>query len=330
MQRHHFAFSVLLLAFGICVLPGCKPTKDETELATAFPAKNLQIICPWGAGGGTDRISRFFANSLKDELGYNCIVVNRTGGSGAVGHRAGADADSDGHTIAMITAELSTMHQLGISDITFQDYQPLLQINGDPAAILVPSDSKYNSLESFLAAVKSNPGTLKMSGTATGGTWDLARVGLFQKSGLSKDDVIWVPTKGSAESIQLLLGGHLDAVCCSLPEAALQLNAGQLAGIAVMAETRDESFPDIPSAKEQGVDWVSIGWRGFATQKETPQHVVEKLQAAMSKIANGSEYKSFMNEQGFRIDIKVGEEFTTFLSDQDVQWKEVLKHYVAE
>ena len=83
MQRHHFAFSVLLLAFGICVLPGCKPTKDETELATAFPAKNLQIICPWGAGGGTDRISRFFANSLKDELGYNCIVVNRTGGSGA-------------------------------------------------------------------------------------------------------------------------------------------------------------------------------------------------------------------------------------------------------
>lgn len=309
---------------------GCKQQGSGSADASAFPSTNLQIICPWGAGGGTDRISRYFADQLKQRLGKNCVVVNRTGGSGAVGHRAGSTARPDGHTIAMITAELSTMHQLGITDITFQDYQPLLQMNGDPAAILVNKDSPYKTLPDFLDAIRQNPETLKMSGTATGGTWDLARVGLFHRAGLDKDDIIWVPTKGSAESIQLLLGGHLDAVCCSLPESALQLKSGDLSGITVMADQRDTMFPEIPTAKEQGIEWTSIGWRGFATQQKVPAEIVTMLQQHLEEIANSDDYRKFMADQGFTIDIKVGEEFRSFLAAQDEQWKEVLEHYVDQ
>jgi len=300
------------------------------ERDQSFPSKNLQIICPWGAGGGTDRISRFFADELKKRLNANCVVVNRTGGSGAIGHKAGANAKPDGHTIAMITAELSTMHQLEITDITYKDYRPLLQMNGDPAALLVGKDSEYRSLTDFIDAVKRSPGELKMSGTATGGTWDLARVGLFQKAGLSKDDIIWVPTKGSAESVQMLLGGHLDAVCCSLPEAALQLRAGEINGIAVMSPERDPTFPDIATANEQGVPWNSIGWRGFATQRGVPEDVANVISKHLVEIANSEEYHTFMEEQGFTIDIKIGEEFLEFLAQQDEQWKTVLEHYVSE
>ena len=318
---------------GFLILAGlavCVATLGCAEQEKSFPSKNLQIICPWGAGGGTDRISRFFADELKKRLNMNCVVVNRTGGSGAVGHKAGANAKPDGHTIAMITAELSTMHQLEITDITYEDYRPLLQMNGDPAAILVGKNSDYQTLAQFLEAVKQNPGTLKMSGTATGGTWDLARVGLFHKAGLSKDDVIWVPTQGSAESLQLLLGGHLDAVCCSLPEAALQLRSSEVVGIAVMAPARDSSFPDIATATEQGVQWTSIGWRGFATQRNVPGSVANLLKEHLVEIANSDEYRSFMQEQGFTIDIKVGEEFRQFLEEQDEQWKTVLEHYVSD
>ena len=321
--------SALLICLVLLAANGCdsKPTTAENN---DFPTGNLQIICPWGAGGGTDRISRYFAEQLKERLGVNCVVVNRTGGSGAVGHRAGAEAKPNGSTIAMITAELSTMHQLGITDITYRDYNPLIQMNGDPAAIIVNAESEYGELNAFLSAVKQAPGELKMSGTATGGTWDLARVGLFQKAGLTKDDVTWVPTKGSAESIQMLLGGHLDAVCCSLPEAALQLNGGQLKAIAVMAEDRAPAFEGVPTAIEQGVQWSSIGWRGFATQVDTPADTANILRTTLTDIANSEAFREFMNLQGFQIDIKSGVEFSTFLEQQDEQWKEVLEHYVSQ
>ena len=130
--------SALLICLLLLLSNGCD-SKLTTAKSDDFPTGNLQIICPWGAGGGTDRISRYFAEQLNERLGVNCVVVNRTGGSGAVGHRAGAEAKPDGNTIAMITAELSTMHQLGITDITYRDYTPLIQMNGDPAAIMVLS-----------------------------------------------------------------------------------------------------------------------------------------------------------------------------------------------
>ena len=128
----------------------------------------------------------------------------------------------------------------------------------------------------------------------------------------------------------MLLGGHLDAVCCSLPEAALQLNGGQLKAIAVMAEDRDTAFDDVPTAIEQGVDWSSIGWRGFATQLDTPADTANILRTTLTDIANSDPFREFMRVQGFQIDVKSGEEFSTFLERQDNQWKEVLEHYVSQ
>jgi len=316
----------LLISLLLSLLAGCN-NDSSTHIDNTFPHKNLQIICPWGAGGGTDRISRYFADQIAKELGKNCVVVNRTGGSGAVGHNAGANAQPDGHTIAMITAELSTMHQLGITNKTYKDFIPLLQMNGDPAAIIVAKDSRWTNINEFLAAIRANPGTIKMSGTATGGAWDLARVGMLQAAGLTKDDAIWVPTQGSAESLQQLLGGHLDAVCCSVPEAALQMRSGTLKCIVVMSNIRTESFPEIPTLKESNINWTCIGWRGLAVQIDTPPLIVEKLISVAEKIARSADFQNFMNKQGFGIEIRIGGSFTEFLADQDTQWSDVTKHY---
>lgn len=316
----------LLISLLLSLLAGCN-NDSSPHIDNTFPHKNLQIICPWGAGGGTDRISRYFADQISKELGKNCVVVNRTGGSGAVGHNAGANAQPDGHTIAMITAELSTMHQLGITNKTYKDFIPLLQMNGDPAAIIVAKDSRWTNIHEFLAAIRANPGTIKMSGTATGGAWDLARVGMLQAAGLTKDDAIWVPTQGSAESLQQLLGGHLDAVCCSVPEAALQMRSGTLKCIVVMSNIRTESFPEIPTLKESNINWTCIGWRGLAVQIDTPPLIVEKLISVAEKIARSADFQNFMNKQGFGIEIRIGGSFTEFLADQDTQWSDVTKHY---
>ena len=171
---------------------------------TTYPSRSATVICPWGAGGGTDRISRYFADSLRTHYDSPFVVVNKTGGSGATGHSFGANARPDGHTITMITPELSTMHQLGITTLTYKKFRPILQVNADPAAIIVAADSPWPDIQSFIASIKAAPGTVKMSGTAAGGTWDLARVGMLQAVDLTRESVIWVPTNGAAESLKEL------------------------------------------------------------------------------------------------------------------------------
>ncbi|MEM7386845.1 MAG: tripartite tricarboxylate transporter substrate binding protein, partial [Verrucomicrobiota bacterium] len=258
-------------------------------------------------------------------IAHKNIFLSRPGGSGAVGHSAGARAKADGHTLQMATFELSTMHWMGISELTWENYEWLLQVNADPAALLVRTDSTWSDIGSFVNAVRESPGKFKMSGTATGGAWDLARAGMMLAAGLSVSDVVWVPTKGSAPSIVELLGGHIDAVCCSVPEAAAQIEAGQLKVLAVMNDERIPEYPDFPTLKESGVDWSAVGWRGFGLPKTTPPETVADLMGRLEVIAGSDAYRAFMKKNGFGITLRKGDDFKAFLQAQDAQWKTVIE-----
>lgn len=300
-------------------------TGQESPPSRDYPERMVTIVCPWSPGGGTDRVSRFWASALEQEFGQPFVVVNRTGGAGAVGHFASAHAKPDGHTIGMITFELSTMHRMRISRLTYEDYECLLQVNADPAAIIVRQDAPWQTLAEWLDDVRSRPGKMRMSGTATGGAWDLARAGLLQAAGLPIDAVVWVPHPGAAPSTLELMGGHLDAVCCSVPEVASQLENGQVRVLAVMADQRMEGYPDLLTAREQGTDWVAVGWRGLALPIGTPPEIVKLLAARCEKIAASDEYREFMRKNGFGIEIRMTDDFTDFLQEQDRQWKSVVE-----
>jgi tripartite-type tricarboxylate transporter receptor subunit TctC len=315
-----------LFALLLC-LPGlaCQPGGIGGGSAGSYPTKAVTVVCPWAPGGGTDQIARFWAGALEREFGKPFVVVNKTGGSGAVGHMAGAHARPDGYTLTLITFELSTMHRMGICPLTYEDFSCILQMNGDAAAILVQVDSPWKSLGDLLDHVRQNPGTVKMSGTATGGAWDLARAGLQHAAGVPVESVVWVPTKGAAPSLVELLGGHIDAVCCSVPEAASQIEAGQLRALAVMSEQRLAEFPDVPTAKEQGVDWVAVGWRGLALPKGTPPELIDRLADACRGIAESEEYGEFMKKGGYSIQVRLKDDFREFLAEQDAIWKQVVE-----
>jgi tripartite-type tricarboxylate transporter receptor subunit TctC len=270
-------------------------------------------------------VSRFWADALQRELGQPVVVVNKTGGSGAVGHGTGAMARPDGYTLTMITFELSTMHRMNICDLTYEDFTCVMQVNADPAAIIVREDAPWKTLPEFLEHARENPGQVKMSGTATGGAWDLARAGLQVAAGIPVESVVWVPTKGAAPSLVELLGGHIDAVCCSVAEAAAQIEAGQLRALAVMSDEPLHGFTDIPTVKQSGIDWAAVGWRGLAMPKNTPAEVVDVVSAACRKIAEAEEYKDFMAQNRFNITVRGKLEFTEFLAEQDAQWHKVVK-----
>lgn len=317
-----------LLISTAVVLCGCGPGQSPGQEATpaaGYPTRPVTLICPWAAGGGTDRLSRFVADQLQQGLGKPVIVVNRTGGSGAAGHSAGALADPDGYTLTMGTFELSTMHWMGISPLTHTNFAPVFQFNADAAALIVRNDAPWQSLGDLLQFVKDNPGQLRISGTSTGGAWDLARAGFLLAAGLPVDSMVWVPTQGSAPSLVELLGGHIEVVCCSVPEAAPQLEAGQLRVLGVMAPARLKDFPDYPTVKELGVDWEAVGWRGLMLPKGAPTALLELLGARCEALVNAPKFAEFMKLNGFAIETRNAADFEAFLAKQDAQWKAVIE-----
>ncbi|MBT3479948.1 MAG: tripartite tricarboxylate transporter substrate binding protein [Opitutales bacterium] len=326
IEKLNTKISAAISIAGIALLGACQPASGpSTGTAADFPSKSGSIICPWAPGGGTDRMARFMADQLQKELGKPFVVVNQTGGSGAVGHSAGALAKPDGHTLTMATFELSTMHWMGISDLTWKDYAPVAELNADAAAIMVRSDSPWNSLKDLIGYIEANPGKLTMSGTATGGAWDLARAGFQLEAGIPVDAVRWIPSKGSAPSIVELLGGHIDAVCCSIPEAISQIEAGQLRALVVMSPEKLSGHPDLPTAIDEGVDWSAVGWRGIVAPKGTPPDIVKKISDVCSKIVASAEFEEFMRKNGFATEWKSNEAFAVFLEEQDAQWKDVIE-----
>ena len=292
--------------------------------APKYPERAITVIVPWSAGGGTDRVGRFVADKLSEELGVPVAVVNRTGGGGAVGHGAGARATADGYTITNLTLEIANMHWLGLTDVTVDDFDPILQFNEDASAVMVKADAPWQTIHELLDHIKDHPGELFFSGSGAGSIWDLARIGLLHSQNIPVDAVTWVPTGGAAPSIVELMGGHVHVITCSLAEAASQVESGDLRVLAVMSDERLPGFPDIPTLREQGIQWSAGTWRGFGVPRGTPADIVDILEAALAKVATSEDFQNFMAQTGFGIYVRGSEEFREYMREQNDTWREVL------
>src|SRR5438067_11501680 len=129
-----------------------------TSAFAQYPQRPIQLIVPWAAGGGTDATARIIGTLLEKDLKQPINVVNRTGGSGVVGHDAIARATPDGYTIGMITVEITMMHHVGLTPLTYKDYTPIGLVNADPAGVNVRVDAPYKSMQDLLARIKAKPG----------------------------------------------------------------------------------------------------------------------------------------------------------------------------
>ena len=285
--------------------------------AQAYPARPVTVIVPWGAGGGTDATARIVAALLEKDLGQPFNVVNRTGGSGVVGHSAIATAQPDGYTIGMLTVEISMMHWQGLTELKPDSYTPLALMNEDPPGIQVYVGSPYKTVKELADAIKAAPpGKLKASGTGQGGIWHLALVGWLQAMGLKADHVAWVPSNGAAPAMQDLAAGGLDIVTCSVPEARALIEAGKARSLAIMAAERNPAFKDVPTLKEaMGIDYSTGAWRGFAAPKGLPAEIANAMTAALKKVNEAAEFREFMANRGFGVKWADGAGFAKFMDE---------------
>jgi tripartite-type tricarboxylate transporter receptor subunit TctC len=293
---------------------------------SAWPNRPVTVIVPWGAGGGTDATARIVASILEKNMGQPFNVVNRTGGSGVVGHSAIATAAPDGYTIGMITVEITMMHHQGLTDLKPTSYTPLALMNEDPPGVQVKADGQFKDIKQLADFIKANPGKLKASGTGQGGIWHLALVGWLNAMGLKADAVPWVPSNGAAPAMQDLAAGGIDLVTCSVPEGKAMIDAGKARSIAIMAAQRNPLFPDVPTLNETlGINYSVGAWRGLAGPKGMPADVAAKLTAELKKAYDSAEFKDFMKSRGFGVVWAPADGFAEFMAKGDASMASAMK-----
>ena len=291
-----------------------------------YPQRPIQLIVPWGAGGGTDATARIIASLMERDLKQPVNVVNRTGGSGVVGHDAIARAPADGYTIGMITVEITMMHHVGLTALGPADYTPIGLVNADPAGIHVRVDSPYKNTKDLIAAIKANPGKLKASGTGQGGIWHLAIAGLLKDQGVDPNALPWVPSNGAAPGLQDMVAGGVDVVPCSIPEARGMIDAGKVRALSIMDANPPALYPNVPTLqKELGSKWAMAAWRVIAAPKGIPADAQKTLGAALKKVYDSKEYKDFMASKGYGVVWADSEGTAKFMAKSDADMGATLK-----
>ena len=264
-------FSILFILSLIVTMP---------IYAADFPTKEVQIIIPYAAGGATDLIFRALAATTGKYLGKAVIVVNRPGGGGAVGCTEAAQAKPDGYTLLSAITPLTTLPHQVKTAFTYKSFEPVINVVKDPGMFLVRPDAPWKSLKEFLDYAKKNPDMITVGNSGAGGGVHLIALAFEKTAGVKFNHI---PFAGGGPSVTALLGGHINAVSVSPPEGIEHVKAGKLKIIALFAEKRFELFPDVPTVKEQGVDFVMGQWRGLAAPKGTPPDVIKKLHDAFQK-----------------------------------------------
>lgn len=267
--------------------------------AWAFPDRPVQLLVPWAAGGGMDAVMRIFASGLENELKVPVNVVNRTGGGGLTGHSAIANATADGYTIGGVSPEVSFFKTLGLGDITPENFDLFSRVSLIPAGVTVKADSPHKTISDFLKAVKDSPkGTFMASGTGVGGSWHIASGGLLKAAGIEADAVRWVPSNGGAPALQDLAAGGISVFTGSPIEAKAMLDAGRVRTILLMTEERHPNFPDVPSAKEAGLNWTYQNWFALAAPKGVPADRRNILFDAAERTMQREDVRNGMSQRG--------------------------------
>ncbi len=283
-----------------------------------FPNKPIELVVPYQPGGGTDALARAFADASRKFIQQSIVVVNKPGAGGAIGWQEVINAKPDGYKLAVLTVELLTLPHLGLAKFKYDDFQPIAQLNADPAAITVKAEAPWNTIEEFLAEAKKKPDSVRVGNSGNGSIWHLAAAALEDKTGTKFNHI---PFQGAAPAVLALMGGHIEAVAVSPAEVTTYVQAGKLKTLMVMADKRVKGFEKVPTAKEKGID-LSIGtWRGLGAPKNTPPEVMAKLRDLAAKTAAEPAMHEVMDKQNLGYVYTDGAAFKETLAKDDAYFK---------
>ena len=289
-----------------------------------YPVKPIQIINPYPPGASTDMLARILSDKLSSLLGQAVVVVNKTGGGGAVGIKAVKDAPADGYTVLIAPPPfaLIPLARKGIG-YAVSDFTPINFAGSNPAVIVVKADAPWQSLEQLIADAKKNPGkfTFGTPGSGTSGHFGMELIKMETGA-----DFIHVPMGGEAPVATAILGGNIHTTVIALGTVRAHLEAGTLRALAVTGQKRTKEFPDVPSTTEKGYPSINVSpWFIFFTRANTAPAIVEKLAKAFKEALQDREIAGKIEKAGIFVENGGPEEAAKFLAQENKKWSEVAK-----
>ena len=288
-----------------------------------YPDKPIRIVVPFVAGGVSDNVARQVSQKITEQTGKTFIVENRGGAGGRIGYEAGAKAAADGYNIVATDATYTMLPGIfGKLNWEHGDLTPILLIAQMPFVLAVKSDSKIRTLAELVAQAKAHPKKINYGSSGNGGVNHLVTE-LFSKSaGISMQQI---PSKGMGDAVVGLLGNQVDLLVTAMPTGLPHVTSGKMTALAVSSARRATAAPQIPTATELGVPFVSNNWVGFTVPKGAPKEAYEWLSKATLAAMATPDLQQRILGMGAEPNLLVGDEYGKMIAVETARWTEVIK-----
>ena len=305
----------------ICIFFAALVTAAQAFSATTYPEKPIKIVIGFPAGGPLDQHARLLTDKLQTILGQPVIVDYKPGAGGSVGAEIVAKSPADGYTLMLANTGVSVINGALYSKLpynTLRDFVPIARAAQQPLALLVNNAVPAKTLPEFIAYAKKNPGKINYGSAGNGGISHIVPEMFKTATGLF---MVHIPYRGSAPAFTDLMGGQVQFMAESIPQAANYHKQGKVRALAVTSKERNPVLPDIPTVIESGIKGFEVvGFYGFLAPAATPKDVVAKLSDAFQQIMNNPDVRSRMVTQGADPAFMGSDEFGQFIALQTPLW----------
>ncbi len=316
LMRHFAA----LLALAIAATIGAPPSKADD-----YPSRSVRIIVPFGAGGPTDVYTRAIAEELRKALHQTFVMENKPGAGTTIGTDYVAKAAPDGYTLLMVSGTQTVNETLYTKKPyhLMHDLVPIAPLIDSDLVLVVHPSVPAKSVKELLALARAKPGTLNFGSSGPGSNYHMAAELLKHLTGIN---IVHVPYKGSTGMRTDILSGQIQMLFDSVPTMAPLIKAGKVRALGTSGVTRSPILPDVPTIAEAGVPgFQATLWVGFMAPAGTPQPIIDKLNAEITKIVSRPDIKAAWQKQGAEPVTMTQPQFKAFMDAQIAKWADVIK-----
>jgi tripartite-type tricarboxylate transporter receptor subunit TctC len=299
---------------------------QQAGSATGYPNRPVKIIVAFPAGGGTDIAARVLGQKLGEVWGQQVVIENRGGASGVIGTELAARAAPDGYTLFVGTLGNFSVNQHLFPKMTVdpvRDFAPISQVVDVHFVLLAHPKLAANNVRELVALAKAKPGELTYSSSGAGGAPHLAAE-LFKR--MANVDIQHIPYKGSAPSMQDLMGGQVSVTFDSLLQALPFIRDGRLKALAVLGASRSPQLSDTPTVAESGVPGYELtNWFGLAAPAGTPRELINRIYTDSARVLQGQEIRERFSSMAATAASSTPEQFGARIKDDSAKWAKLIR-----
>ena len=293
--------------------------------AQTYPAKPVRIIVPFAPGGATDIVTRIVAQKLNEMWGQTILVDNRAGAGGNIGAELAAKAAPDGYTLFMPSGSVMTANQHMYKRLGFnaeRDFVAITNVASGPQIIAVHPSFPAKSIKEMIAIAKAKPGTITFGSAGFGTQTHLAAENFLYTAGI---DALHVPYKGEGPALVDLVAGQIIFLTPNLPAAIGFVQQNRIRALAVTSRKRAPQVPNVPAVAETLPGFENLGWFGLVAPAGTPQAILDKVHADMTKVLASPDVKKRFGELGMAPAGNTPAEFARAMKEESARWARVIR-----